>query len=140
KVDPASTDPYAMKARALIETVRRSLAAKFRLDADKLPMRRRSNSTSVVFFARMEVLTGKRSVTFAADGQRCGIEFLAAGQQVVITGHHTSGGIQSSNLASWNLDDLPLVSEADVDELLQEFRAAGEKPGYGVDVPSRRTT
>lgn len=133
KVDPQSADPHAVKARALIDEIRGVLAKKLRLPADKLPMRRRSNSTSVAFFARIETLLKKADMAVSSDGHRHAIEFLADGQQVVISGQHESGGTQSSNLMTWNLNDLPLINEADVTELMDEFRNRARELGYAVD-------
>ncbi|QDC01714.1 AAA family ATPase [Mesorhizobium sp. 8] len=134
KVPPNSVDPYAVTARALISDIRNIIAARSNLPVERLPMRGRSNSTSVVFFARVDTLLKRRMMSFDADGHSHALEFLADGQQVVISGHHKSGGIQSSNLAEWPLEKLPLITEADVDELFAEFKAAGEAHGYQVDV------
>lgn len=138
KVDPTSTDPHDMNARRLAEALRRELARHFGLPVNRLPRRERAGSTSSMIFARTEDELFKRWMTFEAAGRRYVLEFLATGQQVVVSGLHISGSVQKTNLMNCKFADLPLVSAADVTGLFVAFKEKAEAIGYSVDVKPER--
>lgn len=133
-VEQMSTDAHDVKARQLAGEIRRVLAEQFGLPPNRLPRRERSNSTSSMIFARTDDELYKRVISFDADGRRHKLEFLATGQQVVVSGWHHTGVAQTTNLIGCKLSDLPRVDERDVSALFDRIKAKAEALGYAVNV------
>lgn len=139
KVDPWSTALHDVQARRLADEIRNVLAERFGLSPNGMPRRERSNSTSAVYFARTEDELFKEVMTFEADGHRHQLEFLATGQQVVVSGMHQSGVPQMNTLTERNLSDLPLIDEQAVSVIFARIKEKAEALSYTVNVnPSRK--
>jgi hypothetical protein len=139
KVDPSSMAPHDVQARRLAAEIRDVLAERFGLSPNGMPRRERPNSTSTVYFARTEDELYKEDMFFEAGGHRHQLEFLAIGQQVVVSGMHQSGVPQVNTLTEHNLSDLPLVDEQGVSVIFARIREKAEALGYTVGKkPSRK--
>lgn len=139
KVDPSSTAPHDVQARRLAAEIRNVLAERFGISPNGMPRRERPNSTSTVYFARTEDELYKEGMFFEADGHRHQLEFLAIGQQVVVSGMHQSGVPQMNTLTEHNMSDLPLVDEQGVSVIFARIREKAEALGYTVGKkPSRK--
>jgi hypothetical protein len=138
KIDDGDRSTEAATARKLVGEIKQAVAAAFGVEADALPLRWRSGTTSCVIFARMAERTGKRKIQFgSANRSTHAVEFLADGQQVVIAGTHQSGSRVHSSLPDMPLTDLPLIDAGQVDNLMVTIGGIAARLGFQVLTATR---
>jgi hypothetical protein len=132
KFDDADNSEPARRGRKCIAAIIKLLAAKLDRGPANIPLRGRENSTSCAFFVRLNSRTEKQVVTLFETGteRRHKVEFLAAGQQIVIAGTHASGVRVKSSLSRYRLDDIPTVSVELLGEIMNEIAVVAERHGY----------
>jgi hypothetical protein len=129
KFDRTDQSESAKRGRALIQDIGKVLAARI---GWPLPVRGRANSTSCAVFVRLNSRVGKQGVTLVEAGpdRKHKIEFLAAGQQIVVAGMHDSGVRVRSSLAKFALDRIPMISAETLQEIMGEISAVAQRHGY----------
>ncbi|MFD1982582.1 DUF3987 domain-containing protein [Mesorhizobium newzealandense] len=134
KISPAETGPEADRGRALVATIKRLTAEALCLGVDSLPMRWRENSTSCMILVKLAEPLGKRRLQLVdtATGREYAIEFLAKGQQIVVSGSHASGARVQSSLPNVRLDALPIMESAKLDALIPAIVEAAKPLGFSL--------
>jgi len=134
KFDPSDASSESDRARSLIGAVTSNLASRLGVLPSEIPRRTRNNSTSCALFVRLGAPTPKKSVAFR-DGQTGTthkVEFLAAGQQIVIAGTHMSGAPLNCTLSAVTLQNVPVISPEAVAELMAEIAVLAKKHCFEV--------
>jgi hypothetical protein len=135
KFDPADQSESAKRGRACIQDIGSVLTARIGCDAKGLPVRGRENSSSCAVFVRLNSRVEKQAVTLfeAGSDRKHKIEFLAAGQQIVVAGMHDSGVRVKSSLDKFELDRVPMISAATLQEIMTEIAVVAQRHGYSVE-------
>ncbi|TPL87117.1 AAA family ATPase [Mesorhizobium sp. B2-3-12] len=145
KIDRSETGAEAERARSLVDAIKRLTADALDRPVDQLPMRWRENSTSCMVLMRLATTLGKRRLHLVdvASGRQHAVEFLATGQQIVVSGVHVSGSRVRSSLPDIPFDALPILESGRLDALVPAiaekaasmgFRLASSKAGSGKEL------
>ncbi|WAX96631.1 helicase RepA family protein [Aminobacter sp. NyZ550] len=132
KIAPTEASPEADRGRQLVAEVNRIVAGVLGVPVERLSRRWRENSTSSLVFVALPEPIGKRKLQFVDQATGCehAIEFMAAGQQVVITGLHKSGARLRSSLIDTPISELPPLSAADLDRGIAAITSAAARIGF----------
>ncbi|WP_245467366.1 DUF3987 domain-containing protein [Mesorhizobium sp. M2A.F.Ca.ET.046.03.2.1] len=139
KIGPTETGPAADRAGLFIAEIKTAIARAVGMTVERLPLRWRDNSTSCAVFVRLTKPFDKDNRPFVdPEGGKHAVEFLAAGQQVVVAGTHTSGAKLNCSLLDTPFSALPLLEPEDLDRAFDEISAAATRLGYAVPAPASK--
>lgn len=132
KISASDIGAEASRARALVDTIKQLAAEALGVPVEELPLRWRENSTSCLVLVRLSDSQGKRRLNLVdvKSGGKHAVEFLARGQQVVVSGMHASGGRVHSSLPNIPLDTLPRLDGAKLDWLIPAIAEAAASMGF----------
>ncbi|WP_366509890.1 DUF3987 domain-containing protein [Mesorhizobium sp.] len=139
KIPPTETGPAADRAKQFIADIKAAIARAVGVAVERLPVRWRDNSTSCAVFVRLTRPVDKDNRKFVdPEGSKHLVEFLAAGQQVVVAGIHTSGVHLHCSLLDTPFSALPLLDPEDLGRAFDEISAAAARLGYAVPASKQK--
>lgn len=139
KITPVEQGPAADRARRFIAEIKTAIARAVGVAVERLPIRWRDNSTSCAVFVRLTKPVDKDNRPFVnPEGSKHVVEFLAAGQQVVVAGTHTSGANLNCTLLDTPFSALPFLKPEDLDRAFDEISAAAARLGYAIPASKQK--
>ncbi len=137
KVAADDTSERAERGRKLVAALKDAIATALGVPVKELAMRWRDNSTSCVIFVRLSDQLGKQKHRYTdpagGSGADYAVEFLAAGQQVMIAGTHPTGTRVYSSLPALPLANVPVISASEAMAILCELDEQASRLGFEIN-------